>query len=69
MEYGKYSWECSVAQKFLGKKFSAKGFFVITDVYFQNRNWLETAIMKGNLWLSWEKFKSNLGYQSFLKIA
>ena len=24
------------AQKIVGKKFSAKGFFVITNVYFQN---------------------------------
>ena len=26
----------TVAQKFVGKKFPAKGFFVIIDVYFQN---------------------------------
>ena len=26
----------TVAQKFIGKTFSAKGFFVIIDVYFQN---------------------------------
>ena len=26
----------AVAQKFVGKKFSAKTFFVVTDVYFQN---------------------------------
>ena len=26
----------AVSQKFVGKIFSAKGFFVITDVYFQN---------------------------------
>ena len=25
----------AVVQKFAGKKFSAKGFFVITDLYFQ----------------------------------
>ena len=31
----------AVAQKIVGKKFSAKGFFVINDVYFQNMyiNW------------------------------
>ena len=27
----------AVAETFVGKKFSAKGFFVITDVYFQIR--------------------------------
>ena len=27
--------ENAIAQKFVGKKFSAKGFFVITYVYFQ----------------------------------
>ena len=26
----------AVAEKFVGKEFSGKGFFVITDVYFQN---------------------------------
>ena len=26
----------AVVQKFIGKKLSAKGFFVITDVHFQN---------------------------------
>ena len=35
IEYGKYSWECSCL-KIVDKKFSGKGFFVITDVYFQN---------------------------------
>ena len=28
--------ENAIAQKFVGKKFSLKSFFVITDVYFQN---------------------------------
>ena len=35
LEYGKYSWECSCT-KIYSKKFSVKGFFVITDVYLQN---------------------------------
>ena len=41
---------------YVGKKFLAKGFFVITDVYFQNMTIRETVIMQGNLRLSWEKF-------------
>ena len=44
----------AVAQKFVGKKFSAKGFSLQMCTF---RIWpLETAIMQGNLRLSWEKF-------------
>ena len=57
----------AVAQKFVGKKFSAKGFFVITDVYFQNmtiRNC--SAIMQGSLQLA-EKSYSLIRLSVFLK--
>ena len=43
-----------VAQKFVGKKFSPKVFLSLQMCTF--RIWtLETAIIQGNLWLSWKK--------------